>query len=106
MAIPRYAGDFEIPAIAFSYFDIKSGSYKTIKSEPYKLHVEQGKGGSGSSPVVSNFSNKESVKYLGKDIRYLKTKDFSFIEGGDGIFFAISYQLSCLSYSSLFIVSR
>lgn len=87
MAIPRYAGDFEIPAIAFSYFDIKSGSYKTIKSEPYKLHVEQGKGGSGSSPVVSNFSNKESVKYLGKDIRYLKTKDFSFIEGGDGIFF-------------------
>lgn len=113
MAIPRYAGDFEIPAIAFSYFDIKSGSYKTIKSEPYKLHVEQGKGGSGSSPVVSNFSNKESVKYLGKDIRYLKTKGFSFIEEVMVfssvplcIIFAISYQLSCLSYSSLFIVSR
>ena len=45
MAIPRYAGDFEIPAVAFSYFDTKTGSYKTITSEPYKLHVEQGKGG-------------------------------------------------------------
>ena len=45
MAIPRYAGDFEIPAIAFSYFDTKTDSYKTITSEPYKLHVEQGKGG-------------------------------------------------------------
>ncbi len=44
MAIPRYAGDFEIPAIAFSYFDIKSGAYKTLKSDPYKLHVEQGRG--------------------------------------------------------------
>ena len=48
MAIPRYAGDFEIPAIAFSYFDTKTGSYKTITSEPYKLHVEQGKGGGTS----------------------------------------------------------
>ena len=105
MAIPRYAGDFEIPAIAFSYFDIKSGSYKTIKSEPYKLHVEQGKGGSGSSPVVSNFSNKESVKYLGKDIRYLKTKGFSFIEGGDGIFFgSFMYYLCYIVPAILFIV--
>ena len=104
-AIPRYAGDFEIPAIAFSYFDIKSGSYKTIKSEPYKLHVEQGKGGSGSSPVVSNFSNKESVKYLGKDIRYLKTKGFSFIEGGDGIFFgSFMYYLCYIVPAILFIV--
>ncbi len=105
MAIPRYAGDFEIPAIAFSYFDIKSGSYKTIKSDPYKLHVEQGKGGSGSSPVVSNFSNKESVKYLGKDIRYLKTKGFSFIEGGDGIFFgSFMYYLCYIVPAILFIV--
>ena len=94
-----------LPTFSLSYFDIKSGSYKTIKSEPYKLHVEQGKGGSGSSPVVSNFSNKESVKYLGKDIRYLKTKGFSFIEGGDGIFFgSFMYYLCYIVPAILFIV--
>lgn len=105
MAIPRYAGDFEIPAIEFSYFDIKSASYKTITSEPYKLHVEQGEGGEGSAPVVSNFSNRESVKYLGQDIRYLKTKGFSFIEGKDSIFFgSLMYYLCYLVPAILFIV--
>ena len=39
MAIPRYAGDFEIPAVAFSYFDTKTGSYKTITSEPLQTYT-------------------------------------------------------------------
>lgn len=105
MAIPRYAGDFEIPQISFSYFDIKTGTYKTITSEPYKLHVEQGKGGGGGSPVVSNFSNKESVKYLGKDIRFLKTGGFSFIANSNDIFFgSFMYVLCYLVPAILFIV--
>lgn len=104
MAIPRYAGDFEIPAIAFSYFDPKSGAYKTLKSEPYKLHVEQGEGGNASSPVVSNFSNKESVKYLGKDIRFLKVKDFNFVENNDIFFGSFMYYMCYLVPALLFIV--
>lgn len=103
MAIPRYAGDFEIPAIAFSYFDTKTGSYKTITSEPYKLHVEQGKGG-GTSPVVSNFSNKESVKYLGKDIRYLKVNDIHFVPNNELFFGSFMYYMCYLIPAILFIV--
>ena len=111
MAIPRYAGDFEIPAIAFSYFDIKAGTYKTLTAGPYKLHVEQGSGGDASAPVVSNFSNKESVKYLGKDIRYLKTKGFSFIEGGNDIFFGslmyyLCYIVPAILFVAFFIIYR
>lgn len=104
MAIPRYAGEFEIPAIAFSYFEPKSGSYKTLKSDAYKLHVAQGEGGSGTSPVVSNFSNKESVKYLGKDIRYLKVKDFNFIANNDIFFGSFMYYMCYLVPAILFIV--
>ena len=104
MAIPRYAGDFEIPAISFSYFDPKSGTYKTLKSEPYKLHVEQGKEGSGSSPAVSNFSNRESVKYLGKDIRYLKVKDFNFVTNNDIFFGSFMYYMCYIVPAILFIV--
>ncbi len=103
MAIPRYAGDFEIPAIAFSYFDTKSDSYKTITSEPYKLHVEQGKGG-GTSPVVSNFSNKESVKYLGKDIRYLKVNNVHFVPNNELFFGSFMYYMCYLIPAILFIV--
>ncbi|RHJ83566.1 BatD family protein [Parabacteroides sp. AM08-6] len=104
MAIPRYAGDFEIPAIAFSYFDPKSGAYKTISSEPYKLHVEQGKGGNGNAPVVSNYSNKESVKFLGKDIRYLKMNDIHFLSNNDIFFGSFMYILCYLVPAILFIV--
>lgn len=31
LAIPRHAGNFTIPAIEFTYFDLKSNSYKTLK---------------------------------------------------------------------------
>lgn len=104
MAIPRYAGDFEIPAIAFSYFDTKTDTYKTITSEPFKLHVEKGEGGTGAAPVVSNFSNKESVKYLGKDIRYLKVNGVSFITKGDIFYGSFMYVLCYLIPAILFIV--
>ena len=37
--IPRSAGDFKIPAVEFSYFDIATSSYKTITSDSYELKV-------------------------------------------------------------------
>ena len=111
LAIPRTAGTYKIPSVKFSYFDIKSGTYKTLTAGPYKLHVEQGSGGDASAPVVSNFSNKESVKYLGKDIRYLKTKGFSFIEGGNDIFFGslmyyLCYIVPAILFVAFFIIYR
>ncbi|MDR3251652.1 MAG: BatD family protein, partial [Tannerella sp.] len=54
MAIPRYAGDFEIPAVGFSYFDTKSGAYKSLSTETYNIHVEKGEGES-DAPVMSNY---------------------------------------------------
>lgn len=103
MAIPRYAGDFEIPAIAFSYFDTKSGAYKTLTSGPYKLHVEQGQGG-GNAPVVSNFSNKESVKYLGKDIRYLKVNPIRFVPRDEMFFGSLAFYLYYIIPVVLFVI--
>ena len=104
MAIPRYAGDFEIPAIQFSYFDPKAESYRTLTSESYNLHVERGVGGEGGTPVVSNFSNQESLKYLGQDIRYIKliTKP-NFILNNDTFFGSITNILAYLIIIVLFV---
>jgi hypothetical protein len=104
MAIPRYAGDFEIPEIQFAYFDTKSGTYKTLSSGPYSLHVEKGEGGSSGDPVVSNFSNRENVRYIGRDIRYLKVKGISFIAKEDIFFGSFMYYMSYLVPALLFIV--
>lgn len=46
--VPRQQGDFVIPAIEFCYFDLSSESYKTIKTQPFKIHVTKGKKGSGT----------------------------------------------------------
>ena len=103
MAIPRYAGDFEIPAIQFSYFDPKTGAYKTLNSESFKLHVEKGAGGEGASPVVSNFSQQENVKYLGQDIRYINISKPHFVSNQEIFFGSFTYALAYLIITILFI---
>ena len=69
LAIPRHAGNFTIPPVEFSYFDLKSNSYKTIKTEAYNLKVEKGAG--NADQVIADFTNKEDLKVLGQDIREL-----------------------------------
>ena len=105
MAIPRYAGDFTIPALQFSYFDPKAGAYKTVASEPYNLHVERGVGGEGdASPIVSNFSNQESLRYLGQDIRYIKIiARPRFVLNNEIFFGSFTYWLVYLIITILFV---
>ena len=40
---PRAAGDYEIPAIDFPYFNPETGKYETAHTAPLKLHVKTGK---------------------------------------------------------------
>jgi len=75
LVIPRYAGSFNIPAYSISYFDLDSKSYKTISTPSFELQVEKGEG-EENGPVVTAFASKENVKFLGKDIRFIKTGDF------------------------------
>lgn len=73
--IPREAGDFTVPSASFSYFDAKTHAYKTLTTESYKMKVEKGKGGDVST--VSS-ANQKDIKFLSKDIRYIKTNTNAF----------------------------
>jgi len=75
MAIARQAGDYEIPATAFSYFDTNSGSYKSLQIPAYNLHIAKGDG-TTAAIVSGNIANKEEIKQLGNDIRYINTNNF------------------------------
>ncbi|WP_280751626.1 MULTISPECIES: BatD family protein [unclassified Parabacteroides] len=103
MAIPRFGGEFEIPAIRFSYFDPKSATYKTLTSESYTLKVERGEEGE-NSPAVTNFNNRESVRFLGQDIRYLKVKGIHFESQEDLFYGSMLFYLSYIVPALLFIV--
>ena len=91
LAIPRHAGEFTIPSIEFTYFDLKTQSYKTLKSEPYTLNVAKGEG--NAEQVIANFTNKEDLKVLGKDIRYIKTGHTKFTPKDEFFYGTMSYYL-------------
>ena len=101
LAIPRHAGDFTIPPVEFSYFDLKTKSYKTIKTEAYNLKVEKGEG--NADQVVADFTNKEDLKVLGQDIRYIKMGKTSLTRKGDFFFGSMAYYLWYLIPLVLFI---
>lgn len=77
LAIPRSAGEYTIPAVKFSYFDIDEKAYKTLSTPEYTIRVKRGAGSNsdkGEEAVVVNYTQKEDIKQLGTDIRYIDTK--------------------------------
>ena len=102
LAIPRHAGNYTIPPVEFSYFDLKSQSYKTLKTDAYTLNVAKGEG--NSDQVVANFTSKEDLKVLGKDIRYIKTGETSLTPKDDYFFGSVSYYLWYVIPFSLFVI--
>ena len=77
LAIPRSAGEYTIPAVNFSYFDIDSKAYKTLSTPEYTIRVKRGAGESSAisdQQAVVSYTQKEDIKQLGSDIRYIDTK--------------------------------
>ncbi len=106
--IPRFSGEFDIPAVDFSYFDTQSGTYKTVSSKPFHLEVAKGNnsnstGGGG----VADFSgtNQERIRMLGNDIRYLHSVDEDSLRPeGETFFGTLSFWLWILLPLVAFIV--
>ena len=108
LAIPRHAGTYKIPGVSFSYFDIRSKSYKTLNTEDYVINVEKGAG--NADQVIANFTNKEDLKVLGEDIRYIKQNEVTFQPKGSFFYGSMSYWLfyiiPALAFILFFIIYR
>ena len=102
LAIPRNAGNYKIPAIEFCYFDIKSNSYKTLRTEEYDLHVEKGAGNATSN--IAYFTNKEDLKVLNEDIRYIKQNDVTLSPRGSFLYGSLGYWLFYLITGGAFVI--
>ena len=105
LAVPRHQGDFEIPAIEYVYFDTQDNDYKTVKTEPFTLHVEK-----GSGTTTAAYTGQEDIKQLNSDIHYIKTGETR-QRGIDEFFFAsteywVSLAVLLLGFISLFIIFR
>lgn len=75
--IARAEGEFEIPAVEFSYFDPARRQYHTLTSKGLLMEVTPDAKGTSSEAVVlpGRGLSKEEVKLLGEDIRFIKLGD-------------------------------
>ena len=70
--IARAEGEYDIPAVEFTYFDPSQLKYETLSSRELALTIDpDASGGLSGAPVIGGVS-KEEVKLLGQDIRFIK----------------------------------
>ncbi|MDD6892439.1 MAG: BatD family protein [Bacteroidales bacterium] len=108
LVIPRHAGDFTIPPVEFTYFDVQANAYKTLKTEAYAVKVNKGQGNAGQ--VIADFTSKENVKVIGQDIRFIKMGETSYSRKGDFFFgtaaYWAAYLVPFLLFAAVVIVCR
>ncbi|RHP65403.1 protein BatD [Bacteroides sp. OF04-15BH] len=99
IAVPRYKGDYEIPAVEFCYFDPDAKSYKTIKTQPYKIKVAQ-----GISRPASDAAAQKELELLNSDIRYIKSGAAD-LQPVDDLFFGSASYWTCLAVLFVLLVA-
>ena len=70
LMVPRVVGTREIPPVEFSYFNPETKKYVTLKSKPFNLNITQ-----GENLAELDYTDKEDIRQLGDDIRFIKTSD-------------------------------
>ena len=90
--IPRNDGTFTIPQTTFSFFDPQTHSYKTLKTQEFKLEIEKGSG----QFSVSTSSSQKDIKVLGNDIRFIRTSNANLKPVGVAFFGSLQYYAALL----------
>lgn len=101
LAVPRNQGNYTIPAIELTYYDTNVNSYKTIKTQPFTLKVDQG---DGSSMTKSDYSAQD------KDIHPIKLGKSKMDHLNDIFYGSFGYWMSLLvpffAFVALLVVFR
>jgi hypothetical protein len=108
LIVTREQGDYVIPAIKFSYFDVSTKSYKILSGKDIKIHVAK-----GNQVEISNNNisiSKEDIRTLGSDIRYIKQNSFE-LKPIDKTFFGswqfyLYYLVSLIIFMAIVITLR
>ncbi|MEL6191556.1 MAG: BatD family protein [Bacteroidota bacterium] len=102
LIIPRNPGNYKLPQVSWSYYDLAKGRYVSLQSDSYNLQVSGEAQEASNAPLVTQ---KEDIELIGQDIRYIMTegaslqaKGESFIDGG---LFWLLYLLPFVGFAGL-----
>jgi len=108
LMIPRHYGDFIIPPVSYSYFNIATGRYEKLTSQEFHFTARKVNSQDKGTTVYGGVS-KEDVKYLGKDIRFLKS-DPGNLKKSDILFskqsFYSAYAFSIIAFFIILFLRR
>ncbi|MGP8215806.1 MAG: BatD family protein [Bacteroidia bacterium] len=94
--IPRHQGNFKIPQVDFTYFDPSKNSYVTLNIPEMNLDVAKGDN-NGPSVTVNTPVNKEDVKVLSSDIRYIHTGHLEAYQSEDYFLYSLPFYAGVFS---------
>ena len=102
LLIPRNRGIYKIGSVSFSYFNPVKKKYNTIQSPSYILTVKGSDKGATTAVVLNNIA-KEDVRFIGKDILYIKTSLINYNTSKD-LFFCSSLFFTLLIIPLFFVL--
>jgi len=106
--IPRYPGNYTIPEVRFYYLNIDKEAYETLATVPFKLQISK----SEDDTTITNITSfaKEDVKFIGKDIRFIKTSPGKLRELNEFILnetlYWVLYVLATLLFLLILVIRR
>ena len=92
LLIPRHNGDYTIPPVTYSYFNPLAGRYEKLTTQEFHFHAKKGSDQSNTGITVYGGVAKEDVKYLGKDIRFIKSESGNLSRASNIILSTRSFQ--------------
>jgi len=101
--VPMQKGEFPIPSLSFSWFDLESKSYKTINSGEILLEVSNAPAGAAISSGSSNSVTKQTVELNQNQFKYIRLST-NLKPVNSGSFFGSMEFWSLLSFPFILII--
>jgi hypothetical protein len=109
LLIPRHYGDFTIPSVTYSFFNISTGRYERLATKEFHSYARKGNDQNSGLTVYGGIA-KEDVKYLGKDIRFIKSISGKLNKSGNIIVskqaFYSAYAFALLAFFLILFLRR
>ncbi len=102
LLIPRHPGAYKIPSVDFTYFNTKKKDYVKLSLPDMDIQVTKGDNNS-SSVTISGNVNKEDVKVIGSDIRYIHTGHETYYRVDDFFLYSVPFFAGILAPILAFI---